>query len=267
VFLPVAALAAFLIGLSRLPAPWGRAVCLLLLSFLALLLPVLGVADINFMQYSLVSDHWQYFALPCVMIAVAELMRRACVRYPRAGQSLVGGIAIMFAMLSYARTAVFESQLTFWQDAVSRNPGSAMAEYNLGNAYAGQTRFAAAIVHYQRAFELDPRHMLAHLNLGNAYLATGERDLAIEQFETALRIDPGSAAAHSNLANALHEAGRREEALRHNQAAIDLAEQALRAAEASQNTPASDSLRQILNAYRANRAVIAGTAVEGAGIQ
>jgi tetratricopeptide (TPR) repeat protein len=267
VFLPLAALVVLFVAVARLPDPWRRAVWLLLASFLALLLPVLGIVDINFMQYSLVSDHWQYFALPCVMVAEAQLIGRACGRRPSVERWLVAGIAITFATLSYARTAVFQSQVTFWEDAVARNPGSAMAEYNLGNAYAGQTRFGAAMIHYQRAFQIDPRHMLAHLNLGNAYLGSGERDLAIEQFEAALRIDPGSAAAHSNLANALHAVGRREEALEHNQAAIDLAEQAVRAAEARSDTATADALRQVLTAYRANRAVIAALPAAGAGIR
>ncbi len=52
---------------------WGRPLVMLIVCYVALLLPVLGFVNIYFMEYSLVADHWQYAAMivPCAVFAAA----------------------------------------------------------------------------------------------------------------------------------------------------------------------------------------------------
>ena len=91
---------------------WGRPVVMLIVCYVALLLPVLGFADIVFMQYSLVADHWQYAATiaPCAALAAlfATLGRRLASPLSRFGRGAGGeggrpkplGVTIAYAFLS-----------------------------------------------------------------------------------------------------------------------------------------------------------------------
>ena len=72
-FLPGLLLAALLALGWWWRGSWGRPVVIVLVCYVALLLPVLGFANIYFMEYSLVADHWQYAAMivPCAAFAGA----------------------------------------------------------------------------------------------------------------------------------------------------------------------------------------------------
>ncbi len=88
-FLPGLLLAAVFAAAWRWRHSWGRPVLMLIVCYLALLLPVLGFVNIYFMEYSLVADHWQYAAMivPCAAfagVAAATLDRRRWSRLPGA---------------------------------------------------------------------------------------------------------------------------------------------------------------------------------------
>ena len=72
-FAPGLLLAAILALAWRWRGSWGRPVLMLMVCYVALLLPVLGFVNIDFMEYSLVADHWQYAAMivPCAALAGA----------------------------------------------------------------------------------------------------------------------------------------------------------------------------------------------------
>ena len=75
---------------------------------------------------------------------------------------------LLLAPLSYAtfqRNRIYETEITFWQDTVARNPLSARAANNLGMAYALECRVDDAIVQFERAIDLDREDYRAIINL------------------------------------------------------------------------------------------------------
>jgi len=63
------------------------------------------------------------------------------------------------------RNRVYETEVTFWQDAAARNPMSARAANNLGMAYVAECKFAEATREFQRSVELAPADFRATINL------------------------------------------------------------------------------------------------------
>lgn len=200
-----------------------------------LLFPVLGFINIYFMKYSLVADHWQYTALPAVVVLVVALGKCVVDRVGAAARvpalSLAGGAAIVLLAISVTHSAVFAGadNQPLWDDTLAKNPAAWSAHNNLatiiglravdpnlqlggdhasGHAATQAERKAlwqAASEHYAAAVRLVPQELSIRTNYGRALFAVGDRAGAREQFEAALRIreqETEQAQADGNVARA-----------------------------------------------------------------
>ena len=70
---------------------WGRAMLFAWLFFCISLLPVVGLADVYFMKYSLVADHYQYNAMLGVIALVAAGVMTAVRRAEASGRGALSG--------------------------------------------------------------------------------------------------------------------------------------------------------------------------------
>jgi tetratricopeptide (TPR) repeat protein len=226
-----------------------------------MLFPVLGFFDQSFFQYSLVSDHWQYYsivgAIALVVAPVAAIGRR--VDQPGRAVGVVAGVAVllMLGVDTWTRAGVYGTAETLWRDTLTKNsnawiaynnlgtvlrrtgrvqeaieqyeqalrirPDYAEAHNNLAVALANQGRVQGAIEHYEQALRIRPEYAAAHNNLGGAFANQGKFREAIEQYEQALRIRPDYAEAHANLGNALQRVGRVQDAIGHYERAVQIA--------------------------------------------
>ena len=238
-YLPALLVAVVLGTCWRYRRTWGTAPLMALLYFVVMLSPVLGFLNIGFMKFSLVADHWQYFAIigPIGLLAAAIAKgQQRLGRYPRhALSALVGLVLVGLATLSWRQSTLYRDSGTFWRAvlasdrdswaahsnlggflveqgqsdealahfrrAVEIRPGYAKAQYNLGAALREQGQVDEAIVHLQRAVDIQPDYVEAHNSLARALDQKREWDGAMEHLERSLEIDPGQAEAHNNLAN------------------------------------------------------------------
>ncbi len=223
--LPTLALVACLLILWRHRHSRGRAGLAGLGYTVVMLLPVLGFANMAFMKYSLVADHFQYAALPGIL---ALVIGTAVHGWKRRGMSLPGGIilaAVVVAALSgltWQRQSIFQDNGTFLRDTVARTPGCATMRYNLGTHLAIQGQLVEAREHLAAAVELDPANWEYRNNLGRLYSVTDRPGLAIQHYTEAARLASDDATPHNNLAMLLSRLGRVEEAIVHHQRAVEL---------------------------------------------
>ncbi len=228
---------------------WGRPLVMMIVCYVALLLPVLGFVNIYFMRYSLVADHWQYIAtiVPCAIFAgVAATLAR---RYVPRGAAWLAAVCLLAGLgaLSSRQSETYANVDAFYGATIASNPDCWLAHYNLGEIYGGRGQMDAAmdqfrialtikpdyakaqdglgqalvsrgqldeaLTHYHKALEIDPKDADADFGIGDILISQGKIDSAIDYFRKAVAINPNHAEAHNNLGNALLQLGKEEQGI------------------------------------------------------
>jgi tetratricopeptide (TPR) repeat protein len=99
------------------------------------------------------------------------------------------------------------------QQALSYEPTSVGAHFELGQEFEQQKQFESAVTEYQETIKLDANHSAAHTRLANVYTAQGRHEEAVREFQDVLRLNPEDPAAHYGLGVAYSELGQREQAI------------------------------------------------------
>jgi len=135
---------------------------------------------------------------------------------------LLGGIVITFAIATYQRNKVWQSNMSIWRDAARKSPLKSRPHYNLGYFLAESGDLHAAIREFQAAVRLDPNNSPARNNLGIAYVQTGNIPAALREFREAVIVDRSNATAHFNLGYLLAEQGQPKAAINELQKGLQL---------------------------------------------
>lgn len=225
-YLPVLLLVACLGVCWRYRKGWGRAPFFGLGYFVVTLFPVLGFFDINFMRYTLVTDHWQYTSIIGIIALVVAMGIRAQENWHAHFRKFgaVGSTAIvgLFCVLTWSQCHIYKDVEALWRDTVSKNPKAWMAHNNLGTALLAKERFEEAAFHSSEALRMNPGHAKIHCALGAALAGMGRFEEAVRHFSEGLELNPNMAAAHSDLGRALSALGRDDEAIEHFHQALQL---------------------------------------------
>lgn len=144
-------------------------------------------------------------------------MRAHCLSRQAFAARLIGFIAVVLlaaacrgqqadfgAALAAGKTALdsgnYAEAETRFREAVAVEPGSADAQFGLGNALVRQGKLEDAEAAYQAVLAIDPSMSSAHANLGVVYYQQNDLVRAGESFKAALEISPGDAQSLYHLA-------------------------------------------------------------------
>jgi hypothetical protein len=234
------AIGGVLVGMRRV---WGRGPAAALACFVVVLFPVLGFFGMAFQRYALVSDHWQYLAVPVVTALVAGVGARFG---GRAARVVLVVVVVGFVVLSWRQARLYADRVTFWAAAVRKNPAAQIAQGNYAQALVDEGHAAAALAHLrdvqrrypndadanynlgvllreagapaeargylERAAALAPDEAAAFRELGQVRLDLGEGEGAVEAFGEAARLAPRNPSIAVDFAKALASVGRYTEA-------------------------------------------------------
>ena len=178
-------------------------------------------------------EHRMYLSLAAVMAALVVGAYLGCQAMTRRGWlpgraqlagevCLVGLVAGVLGFLTFQRNDVYQSEISVWEDTVSKAPHNARAYSNLGNILSAKRDFQAALVQYQKALELRPDLAGSHSNLGNTLAYLGRIDAAEACYQKAIEIDPNFADPQNNLASLFARRGEFEQAKLHYQRALQI---------------------------------------------
>ena len=193
--------------------------------------PVLGLVDIYYFRYSLVADHYQYVAMPGLIVLVVAAAARFARRHniDRVSLSVASlGLVAVLGGLTWQQVGIYQTPQQLWRDTLARNPGCWLAHNQLANLVSSSQKVDDARQHYLEALRLIERQFGAghvetarvHNNLGmllgqSARVGSDPAMMlqAITHLETACRIDPDRSEYIESLAGVLKEQGQFERAI------------------------------------------------------
>jgi protein O-mannosyl-transferase len=205
--------------------PWCRALFIAWIFFCVSLAPALGFVDVGYMKFSLVADHYQYFALIGVVAVVAAGWAKFSQRSGFAGQAAnVLAIAVvgLLAMLTWQQCQLYANPIALYQATLEQNPDSWNIQNNLAAELNRAERWSEGMTHSLAALRLNPDLSAAHYNLGDELVKLNRPEEAIPNYRLALQEQPDYGEAQLNLGVALLYVGRQDEALQELKKAVPL---------------------------------------------
>ena len=125
-------------------------------------------------------------------------------------------------LLTVERNETYHSELSIWQDTVTRAPDNPWARNAYGNALSAAHRIPEALEQYQRVLRIQPGSVRAHYNLGFTLAGQGRFPEAVEHLQEALRTDPDEVDVLNTLGAMLNKLRRYPEAIKHLQHALQI---------------------------------------------
>lgn len=142
---------------------------------------------------------------------------------------VVGFFTFLFSFLTFQRSEVWESEISLWNDVLSKYEKVPLAYLNRGIAWAKAKNMDKAIEDIGKAIQLDTDYSKANKNLakayynrGNMYMNRRELDKALDDFNKSVEMSPDNPRAWFNRGNVYSEMEEYKKALADYTKAIEL---------------------------------------------
>jgi tetratricopeptide (TPR) repeat protein len=122
--------------------------------------------------------------------------------------------------VAFRRSNQSAQAVTALQQALTYNPSSATAYFELGEEFDRLGHTDESIKAYQQAIVFDPNKSAAHARLAAVYAKQGYYQQAAQEYQEVLRLNPQDPVAHHGLGVAYSELGQRDGAIASLQQAI-----------------------------------------------
>jgi len=117
-------------------------------------------------------------------------------------------LIFLFTFSTYTRNAIWQNEITLWQDVVNKSPLKAQTHSSFAAALSNINLLDDALGQINRAIDLSPSFEIAYYNRGNIHWKMGLVDLAIFDFTTAIVLRPNYAEAYNNRGTIYNKTGK-----------------------------------------------------------
>ena len=152
-------------------------------------------------------EHRAYLALVSYVLVLVFLIQKLYDRYTQLVQIGVGLLIVVYGFLTLARSTVWATELTLWQDAWEKAPDKARTNKNYGFVLTENGKLKEGVKRLERAIELKTDDQNYFITLGAAYLRQQRWDKALAAFERAIELDSTKADGWNNKGVALFHLG------------------------------------------------------------
>lgn len=160
--------------------------------------PVSQIIPIN----TLMNDRYLYFPMLGFAGYMMLLLQAVGEKIP-SGAKVAAGLAVvgllLLAPVAWQRAGVWATSLTLWQDAVAKQPDSAVGWKMLGNSFRKMGDTRAAIDSYLKSLAINPKNYEHNYELGVLYHDSGDFDKAIQAYRNAFFLKPDHVSTLYNL--------------------------------------------------------------------
>ncbi len=132
------------------------------------------------------------------------------------------GVVLLFMMLTYQRTKVWNNSETLWTDVLQKYPDSYRANSALGGYYVDNAQYELALNPLSRSLEINPNFLNSLKLRGVTYNYLKQYALALVDLEKCITIEPNNSETCVNTSIALDKLDRPMEALTYLDQAIKL---------------------------------------------
>jgi len=146
----------------------------------------------------IMADRYSYLPYVGLLFIVAHLVNKI----GQANQGIIGKlkylvlivvalVAVLFSYQTFARTQVWQSSETLWNDVIDKYPTASTAYEHRGDYYYSINDMQNALSDYTNALVLDGSNRFAYYDRAMVYSnAFNKNDLAIKDYSTAIRLYP-----------------------------------------------------------------------------
>ncbi len=186
--------------------------------FVAGLLPVLGLVQFQYQNWSTVTDRYLYLSMLGPALAFSSLVAQRWDHRKLLGAA--GVILFCLGVKSVFQTQTWHNSETLWRYALEIGQDSAVTHANLGASLI-VSKPAEAMIHLRRAVDVAPDFFEAHFNLAHLLAERGDHTEAIEHYKYALKLRPAYLDTHYFLGLLLAKTGQLDEAITHQRLALE----------------------------------------------
>jgi Tfp pilus assembly protein PilF len=177
------------------------------LVFLLLMAPTSSILPIK----DPVAERRMYFSMIGLLLIAVDVLSRVRLS-ERALAGVAAGVALVAAVGTHARAAVWSNPVALWEDTVRKSPKKPRAYLQLAQSYYDAGEYGKAVETFERVRQIEPPEYNTLINWALAYQGMNQLDQALARLREAAAIE-GTAHVYSQIGMVYAQRGQRAEAL------------------------------------------------------